>query len=167
MWFDGIKIVDYHDYSHVSFEIGYPYIGLSEQYYDRVASYLTQSNMNVNCTKGEHWGLCRVPDVECTDLPLNQALTVTIENQKFTIPLQNIASYVNVTGEHFCHINIALLNPSDKNAVILGGAFFTAFVGIFDVDGDRLGLAASARALPGSSMICIGNDCKSDEDSES
>ena len=159
--FNGITIADYHDYTHVSFEIGYPYIGLSERYYDRLASYLMEGNMNVNCTKGEHWGLCRVPDTKCTELPLNQLIEVTIENHKFTIPLQNIASYVNVSDHYFCHINVAMLNPSDENAVILGSAFFTSFVGIFDVDGDRLGLAASARALSGNSITCV-SDCQAE-----
>ena len=45
--------------------------------------------------------------------------------------------------------------------MILGGAFFTAFLGIFDVENDRLGLAQSTRALPGSSISCVGDSCKS------
>ena len=50
--------------------------------------------------------------------------------------------------------------------MILGSAFFTAFVGIFDVDGERLGLAESARALPGNSMVCGKDNCKTGEEGE-
>ena len=34
---DGTSIISEYDMATVMFEIGYPYIGLSEEYYDRVA----------------------------------------------------------------------------------------------------------------------------------
>ena len=43
---------------------------------------------------------------------------------------------------------------------MLGDVFFTAFVGIFDVANGAVGLARSARGLPGSEVICFGsNNC--------
>ena len=56
-------------------------------------------------------------------------------------------------------MQIAVLSKSE-NSVVLGGAFFTAFLGIFDVENDMLGLAESSRALPGNSIKCIGHSCK-------
>jgi len=43
---------------------------------------------------------------------------------------------------------------------VLGAAFFTAFVGMFDTENDRIGFAESTRALPGNSMKCLGKSCK-------
>lgn len=43
---------------------------------------------------------------------------------------------------------------------MLGAAFFTAFVGMFDTENDRIGFAESTRALPGSSLKCVGKTCK-------
>ena len=41
----------------------------------------------------------------------------------------------------------------------MGSAFFTAFVGMFDTENDRLGFAESIYTLPGSSIICNKADC--------
>ena len=71
----------------------------------------------------------------------------------FTIPLENIAVYVNQTNTFYCQTQIALITQ-DQNTVVLGGAFYTAFVGIFDVENDKIGFAESTRALPGSSLLC-------------
>ena len=74
------------------------------------------------------------------------------------IPLENIAVYVNQTNTFYCQTQIALAKNSD-NTIILGGAFFTAFLGIFDVENDKVGLANSVRALDGSYISCTGSDC--------
>ena len=41
----------------------------------------------------------------------------------------------------------------------MGSAFFTAFVGIFDTENDRLGFVESIYTLPGSSIKCNKADC--------
>lgn len=41
-----------------------------------------------------------------------------------------------------------------RTEFVLGDAFFTSFVGIFDVKKEELGLALSSRAQPGNSMTC-------------
>ena len=43
----------------------------------------------------------------------------------------------------------------------MGSAFFTAFVGMFDTENDRLGFAESIYTLPGSSIKCNKADCTS------
>ena len=53
-------------------------------------------------------------------------------------------------------MQIGLLEKSD-NSFVLGAAFFTAFVGIFDTETGQIGFAESTRALPGSSMRCLKN----------
>ena len=50
------------------------------------------------------------------------------------------------------------------NAIVLGGAFYTSFVGIFDSENERIGLAQSAVTLPGSSLKCISNECDTNVD---
>ena len=59
---DGVPIISEYDLAPVIFETGYPYIGLSPQYYDKVADILERKYHNMNCTKGHHWGICRVKD---------------------------------------------------------------------------------------------------------
>lgn len=50
------------------------------------------------------------------------------------------------------------------NAIVLGGAFYTSFVGIFDSENERIGLAQSAVTLPGSSLKCISTECATNVD---
>ena len=56
---------------------------------------------------------------------------------------------------------MALL-PNVKSGVVLGAPFLTAFVGMFDSENKRLGFANSMRALPGSTIVCLGGDCNTD-----
>lgn len=49
---------------------------------------------------------------------------------------------------------MALLGQSNANDFVLGDAFFTSFLGVFDVKNDRLGLAVSSRAPPGGEIKC-------------
>ena len=81
-----------------------------------------------------------------------------INDHDFTIPLENIAVQINSTDVIYCQTQIAYVGE-DENAIVLGGAFFTAFLGIFDVEHDRIGFADSARALPGSSLTCVSESC--------
>jgi hypothetical protein len=75
---DGSEIISEYDLAPVIFESGYPFIGLSPQYYDKVANILERKYRNMNCTKGEHWGVCRVKDQTCEALGLSQMLSFTI-----------------------------------------------------------------------------------------
>lgn len=56
-------------------------------------------------------------------------------------------------------MQIGLLSKVQKDVVVLGSAFFTAFVGIFDTENERIGFAESSRALPGSNIVCNADDC--------
>ena len=87
-------------------------------------------------------------------------MTFTMSDYEFTIPLENIAVYANQSGTYYCQMQIGLLRHS-SNSVVLGSAFFTAFVGMFDTENDRLGFAESTRPLPGSSIRCVGKSCQS------
>ena len=117
----------------------------------------------MNCTKGEHWGICRIPEQTCEALGLNQMLSFTMGDYEYQIPLNNIAVYVNQTNTFYCQTQIALMSRS-HNAIVLGSAFYTSFVGIFDSENERVGFAESTRTLPGSSLKCIGKECESDVD---
>ena len=69
------------------FETGYPYIGLSEPYFDKIAQILERNVEGMNCTKGFHWGLCRVAEKQCENIKLDHELMFTINDYDFTIPL--------------------------------------------------------------------------------
>ena len=58
--YDGQTIIQSIDLVSVMIELGYPYIGMSERFYDRMADALTGRNREVECDKGDHWGQCRV-----------------------------------------------------------------------------------------------------------
>ena len=115
------------------FETGYPYIGMTQIYFDKFQAIIERSVPNMNCTKGEHFGICRVED-KCENVNFSQELTLTIRDYDFTIPLENIAIQVNFFNKTYCHTQIGLLSKSSDNAIVLGAAFFTAFVGIFDTE---------------------------------
>ena len=130
--YDGQTIVQQYDYVSVMFELGYPYIGLSEKFYDLISDALSSNVRDMDCAKGEHWGLCRVENKTCEKINLYQNLTFTMNDVRFDIPLANIAVDVKQQDTTYCQMQIGLLRGSD-NSVVLGSAFFTAFVGIFDV----------------------------------
>ena len=82
-----------------------------------------------------------------------------MKDYDFTIPLENIAVYVNQSDAYYCQTQIALLASSSDNAIVLGSAFFTAFVGIFDTENGSIGFAESINTHPGSSIKCNKQEC--------
>ena len=159
MTYDGNTIVDEYDLAQVMFETGYPYIGMTKVFFDKFATQIKRNVPEMDCTAGSHWGICRVPNTRCEQLNLKQDFKFTMRNYDFTIPLENIAVYVNQSDAYYCQTQIALLAASSDNAIVLGGAFFTAFVGIFDTENERIGFAESINTLPGSSIKCNKQDC--------
>ena len=152
-------IVGNYDLPPVIFEAGYPYIGFSPDYFDKVSNVISRSVRNMRCSSGEHWGMCSVANRSCDRLDLSDILTFTINKHEFTIPLENIATNVKQNGTEYCIMQIGLLSKVQKDAVVMGSAFFTAFVGIFDTQNGRIGFAESTRALPGNSIVCNADDC--------
>ena len=76
--YSGQTIIDKSDRATVMFETGYPYIGLSEEYFDKMSEILQMQNYAMNCEKGEHWGLCRAKANDCERLNLDYNLTIVI-----------------------------------------------------------------------------------------
>ena len=91
---DGETIINQYELAPVMFETGYPYIGLSPDYYDKVAKILKKKVYSMECMKGSKWGICRVKDQYCERLPIQTELVFTIDEYSFKIPLENIAVYV-------------------------------------------------------------------------
>ena len=94
-----------------------------------------------------------MPNLECSEIRFDTDIELVIGDYAFSIPLDNMATYVNRSGDFYCQTQIALLAKS-KATVQLGGAFFTSFLGIFDVENNRIGLSENSRALEGSFMSC-------------
>ena len=140
------------------FETGYPYIGMTDRYFNIFTVMIRELMPQMDCEAGSHWGICRIAD-KCENVDLSQKLEFTIGKYDFSIPLGNIATYVNQSDAYYCQTQIALLSKSEGNAIVLGSAFFTAFVGIFDTENDRIGFAESINTLPGSSLKCNLADC--------
>lgn len=83
---------------------------------------------------------------------------------EFTVPLRNMAvhTYMKQEKTTYCSTQISLLRDS-QNTIVLGGAFYAQFVGVFDAENELIGFAESVRALPGSTMKCFGLDCPADQ----
>ena len=146
-------IIQESDQATIVFETGYPFIGLTERYYDQVSAKLRENNPQIECKKGDHWGLCRAEVNDCDQLNLDFNLAIDIYGIEFTIPLRNMAIHAYYKQEQttYCQTQIALIRDS-KDTIILGGAFYAQFVGIFDVENMLIGFAESVRALSGSAM---------------
>lgn len=160
--FNDETIANEYDLVQIQFEVGYPYIGMSSRFYDKIAETLNSNVRGMECENfdDEHWGVCRAKGKKCEQLNLEYQLLFTINDYEFSIPLKNIAVNLNETDDDYCYAQIAVL-PNSDNSIVLGSSFFTAFVGIFDTENDRIGFAESHRALPGSSITCIGQSCGS------
>ena len=66
----GETIADESDKVEVAYEIGYPFIGLSDRYFDKVEQTLAKVR-GMECMRGKHWGICRVPDRKCDEVELD------------------------------------------------------------------------------------------------
>ena len=53
---DGQSIVQSYDLVSVMFELGYPYIGMSQRFYERFSDAISNNIRDINCTQGKHWG---------------------------------------------------------------------------------------------------------------
>ena len=96
-------------------------------------------------------------------MDLDFELAIDMHGLEFTVPLSNMAvhAYYKQDQKTYCQTQIALLKDS-KPTVVLGGAFYAQFVGVFDVENMLIGFAESVRALPGSTMRCFGKECPKD-----
>ena len=56
------------------------------------------------------------------------------------------------SGRNDCDLYFAQLRDFDSNNIRLGDPFFAAFLPVFDVENEMLGLGVGARALPGVTM---------------
>jgi len=95
-------IVGSYDLPPVIFEMGYPYIGFSPDYFDKISNTISRSVPNMKCSSGEHWGMCSVANMQCDRLGLDEILTFTINKHDFTIPLENLAVDVVQDGTDYC-----------------------------------------------------------------
>jgi len=65
---DDASIIQEYDHVNVMFEIGYPFIGLNDRFYGTVSDILERQVSGLECKKGKHWGICRVPNTKCEDI---------------------------------------------------------------------------------------------------
>lgn len=98
------------------------------------------------CTKGVHFGEIRLPARSnkdknpCSRFNTRSLFTIKIGDYSYQFPLQNIISNGDYGPTEYCETQIGLLYSND-NSIVLGDAFFTQFLAIFDIENDRLGLA--------------------------
>jgi len=89
----------------------------------------------------------------CTNLDLsNFAFSVTLDNTKFTIPFQNLVMQSTISNLPYCNLFIVQNYNNDQNVLELGDPFFSAFLPVFDVDNEMMGLAIASRGIEGSTI---------------
>ena len=92
------SIIESTDNATVMVETGYPYIGFSESYFDKITKILENENSRIECQKGEHYGLCMAKVDDCDILRLDYNLTIVINEVDFIIPLKNMAVITSFRG---------------------------------------------------------------------
>ena len=100
--YNGESVVEESDRATAVFETGYPYIGFSETFFDKIAKVIMLENYSITCEKGEHWGLCRAQANSCDILKLDYNLTLVINDVDFIIPLRNMAVTTRFKNEAYC-----------------------------------------------------------------
>ena len=143
----------------VMFQTGYPYIGVPIRTFRYIGLRYSESTQ-INCPTDSnydalptcHW------NQSCDDLLASfpkYNLSIGINDSlRFEIPFENLlANFINDANETNCRLQIGLM-PKAGNVIVLGDSFFMGFVGIFDLENKRLGIAKSSRSLPGNTMVC-------------
>ena len=114
---------------------------------------------------------CYWVNTQCSDLDLsNYWLNVTISDYKFSIPFSNLVQQVTPSGttridcDLFIVQNYNNASDDDPNVLEIGDPFFSAFLPVFDVENELLGLALASRAVEGSSIELVVTDPDEDDD---
>ena len=148
-------------------QTGYPFIGLPFRSFNYIAySYEAEAkNITTYCPADDDFGFCywKQSCESLADLLPNYNLSIGINaNYSFELPLNNLmTNFVTEANELICRLQIAMI-PKATDTIVLGDAFFTGFVGIFDLEHKRLGLAKSVRSLPGNTMYCYNSSACSE-----
>ena len=82
MSLNGKPIVDEYDVTEVMFETGYPYIGMTDRYFNIFTVMIRELIPQMDCEAGSHWGMCRIAD-KCENIDLSQKLEFTIGKYDF------------------------------------------------------------------------------------
>ena len=143
----------------VEFQTAYPYIGLSEASFDVMVKLVndtynpTLKNAFRKSTNGNHvnqyvyW-----QNTDCSEINMPGDFVITLGGQNYTIPMATLLSDTQWNTRHDCDLFFTSVYPADDNTVRLGDPFFGAFLPVFDVENDQIGLALNARAYEGVSV---------------
>ena len=137
------------------FQTGYPYIGVPINTFRYIMFRYIETD--IQCNFYSNFGDCSW-DEPCESLierlPKHNMSIGVDENYQFVIPFDNLLTgFINEENERSCKLAIGLM-PKAEYLIVLGDSFFTGFVGIFDPVNKQLGIAKSARSLPGTTMVC-------------
>ena len=83
----------------VMFQTGYPFIGLPVETYRDIRNLMQITVPTMNCSEGEHWGMCRVESTGCDllSIPLNLTFEINTHTERtfnYSIPIENMLAYV-------------------------------------------------------------------------
>ena len=141
----------------IEMQVGYPYIGIPTYTWNETVKMMNET-LNLDresyfrCNSG-NWGAgrqyCYWYGTECSQINTNDlSLNITMGNLTYSIPLRNLLADTMEGTRHDCDMYISQVYYKYDNMIRLGDPFFSAFLPVFDVDNDMIGLAQSARALP-------------------
>ena len=157
----------------VMFQTGYPYIGLNtdaqEVFAERINALNPDFDHKFTCPTWNYNNFCYWWNTYCYELTLPDTFALQIEGQTYYIDLDVLMVDTNSGTTPYCDIYITSLDKDDMvdgPAVVLGDPFFSAFLPVFDVDADVIGLAQSAHAIEGGSWIKNQNLIDDDDEDE-
>ena len=76
--------------SKVTFQTGYPFIGLPTAAHQLIESTLKTHNPDFNCVLAPDYGVCRLKYRKCREVDIPSNITIAIENYDFNIPINNL-----------------------------------------------------------------------------
>ena len=135
----------------VEFQTGYPYIGLSEASWNILVELVgTTWNPNIQNnfrkSNNEHNQYVYWVNTDCADVNMPGDFVITLGGQNYTIAMENLLSDTQWNSRHDCDLFFVQLDEPNLNSIRLGDPFFSAFLPVFDIEQDQIGLALNARA---------------------
>ena len=108
---------------------------------------------NFRCNNWSDIEFCFWVYTDCSELNIPGVFKIQFGDEVYSIPMQNMIAQSQVSGSRTdCDLYFALNKDVEATDVRLGDVFFSAFLPIFDVESDMLGLAMNSRALEGASI---------------
>jgi len=148
--------VDTEFTSYAHFNSGYPFIGVDPYVASLVEEDIKYFRPDVSCKTSSSknpWGTCYWPGICQDDIFNGVNLTFAFGTEaEFTLPTSQLMINYTMNSQFYCALAVAEVEDmptgvdNSERHFWFGDVFFKSFVGVFDIENQKLGMGKSVLA---------------------